>query len=131
MPNGVIRKRLAVGAQAGLFTETLMLAPPGLAYIAWLHGHGASHLGAGGLTSLLILSVGPATAIPLAMFAFAAKSLPLSTMGFLQFLLPTLVFAIAMATGESMTPLRALSFLFIWAGVAVYSLGSLAAARRA
>ena len=126
---GVIRKRLPVGAQAGLLVEALLLAPLGLAYVLWLHGHGAGHFGSGALTTVLILSVGPSTAIPLAMFAYAARGLPLSTMGFLQFILPTLVFGIAMATGESLTPLRALSFVFIWIGVAVFSAGSWAASR--
>jgi chloramphenicol-sensitive protein RarD len=126
---GVIRKRLPVGAQAGLLIEALMLAPLGLAYVVWLHGQGGGHFGAGAWTTVLILSVGPTTAIPLAMFAYAARSLPLSTMGFLQFILPTFVFAIAMATGESMTPLRALSFAFIGAGVAVFSADSWASSR--
>jgi chloramphenicol-sensitive protein RarD len=127
---GVIRKRLPVGAQAGLLVEALLLAPLGLTYIVWLHAHGGGHFGQGAVTTLLILSVGPATAIPLAMFAYAARGLPLSTVGFLQFILPTLVFAIAMATGEALTPLRALSFAFIWAGVAVFLAGSLAASRQ-
>ncbi len=124
---GVIRKRVAAGAQAGLFVECLMLAPLGLAYLLWLSAHGRNHLGAGVSVSLLILATGPATVIPLALFAYAARRLPLSTMGFLQFVMPTALFAIAMATGEAMTPLRAASLVFIWAGVAVYVF---AAARR-
>jgi len=126
---GVIRKRVAASAQAGLFVECLMLAPLGLAYALWLSAHGVVHLGAGVATTLLILAMGPATVIPLSLFAFAARRLPLSTMGFLQFIMPTGVFAIAMATGEAMTPLSALSFAFIWGGVAVFAAGSWRAAR--
>jgi chloramphenicol-sensitive protein RarD len=118
---GVIRKRVAVSAQAGLFIECLMLAPLGLAYLVWPGSQGHNHLGAGLATSLLILATGPATVIPLALFAHAARRLPLSTMGFLQFVMPTGLFVIAMATGEPLTPLRVLSFAFIWGGVAVYS----------
>jgi chloramphenicol-sensitive protein RarD len=127
---GVIRKRVAAGAQAGLFVECLMLAPLGLAYLLWLGAHGHSHLGAGLLVTVLILATGPATVIPLALFAFAARRLPLSTMGFLQFVMPTALFAIAMATGEPLTPLRVLSFAFIWSGVAVYSVSAWRASRR-
>jgi chloramphenicol-sensitive protein RarD len=118
---GVLRKQAPAGAQAGLFIECLLLAPLGLAYLAWIGVHGRGHLGAGVPATLLLLATGPATVIPLALFAHAARKLPLSTMGFLQFVMPTALFGIAMATGEPMTRLRAASFLFIWAGVAVFS----------
>ncbi|MDB5458385.1 MAG: rarD [Caulobacteraceae bacterium] len=128
---GVIRKRVPASAQVGLFVECLMLAPLGLAYLLWLHGRGVAPLGSSPAATLLILATGPATAIPLSLFAFAARRLPLSTMGFLQFIMPTVIFGIAMATGEPLTPLRAVSFGFIWSGVAVFSVGSALAARRA
>lgn len=124
---GVLRKQAPAGAQAGLFVECLMLAPLGLAYLVWIGLHGQGHLGAGAPATLLLLATGPATVIPLALFANAARKLPLSTMGFLQFVMPTALFGIAMATGEPMTRLTAASFLFIWAGVAVFSLGALRA----
>lgn len=121
---GVIRKHVACSAQAGLFIETLMLAPLGLAYLMWLGVQGQNHFGAGLPVTLLILATGPATVIPLALFAYAARRLPLSTMGFLQFVMPTALFGIAMATGEPMTPLIAASFVLIWAGVLVYLLSA-------
>ena len=127
---GVIRKRVAASAQTGLFIECLMLAPLGLAYALWLAAQGKAHFGGGWTVTGLILSVGPATVIPLSLFAHAARRLPLSTMGFLQFIMPTAVFVIAMMTGEPLTPLRAVSFVFIWSGVAVYMAGAWAAARR-
>jgi chloramphenicol-sensitive protein RarD len=128
---GVIRKRIPVSAQAGLFVECMMLAPLGLAYLVWLGVQGHNHLGAGVPVTLLILFTGPATVVPLALFAYAARRLPLSTMGFLQFVMPTALFLIAMATGEALTPLRALSFAFIWGGVAVYSVSAWLARRPA
>ena len=128
---GVIRKRVAASAQAGLFVECLMLAPLGLAYLIWLASKGESHFGAGPAVTLLLLAAGPATVIPLALFAHAARQLPLSTMGFLQFIMPTALFGIAMATGEPMTPLRTLSFAFIWGGVAVFAVSSSLSMRRA
>jgi chloramphenicol-sensitive protein RarD len=121
---GVLRKQAPAGAQAGLFVECLMLAPLGLAYLAWIGVQGRGHLGAGVAATLLLLATGPATVIPLALFAHAARRLPLSTMGFLQFVMPTALFGIAMATGEPMTWLTAASFLFIWAGVGVFTLGA-------
>jgi len=124
---GVLRKQAPAGAQAGLFVECLMLAPLGLAYLAWIGLHGQGHLGAGLPATLLLLATGPATVIPLALFAHAARKLPLSTMGFLQFVMPTALFAIAMATGEPMTWLSAASFLFIWAGVGVFTVGAVRA----
>lgn len=122
---GILRKQAPAGAQAGLFVECLMLAPLGLAYLAWIGMKGHGHLGAGVPATLLLLATGPATVIPLALFAHAARRLPLSTMGFLQFVMPTALFGIAMATGEPMTPLTAASFVFIWTGVAVFSFGAL------
>jgi chloramphenicol-sensitive protein RarD len=123
---GILRKQAPAGAQAGLFVECLMLAPLGLAYLAWIGVQGQGHLGAGVPATLLLLATGPATVIPLALFAHAARRLPLSTMGFLQFVMPTALFGIAMATGEPMTALTAASFVFIWAGVAVFTAGALA-----
>jgi chloramphenicol-sensitive protein RarD len=122
---GVIRKQAPAGAQAGLFIECLMLAPLGLAWLVWIGLQGRGHFGAGVPTTVLLLATGPATVIPLALFAQAARKLPLSTMGFLQFVVPTALFGIAMVTGEPMTPLSAIAFVFIWAGVVVFSLGAL------
>jgi chloramphenicol-sensitive protein RarD len=128
---GVIKKQVKASAQVGLFVECLMLAPVGIVYLVWLHGQGIPPLGTTPAAALLILATGPATVIPLALFAFAMRRLPLSLMGFLQFVMPTIAFVIAMTTGEVLTPLTALSFVFIWSGVAAFSAGSLLAARRA
>ncbi len=128
---GVLRKQVPASAQVGLFVECLMLAPIGIAYLVWAHGQGVQPLGTTPAATLLILATGPATVIPLALFASAMRRLPLSLMGFLQFVMPTIAFIIAMSTGEVLTPLSALAFVFIWAGVAVFSVGSLRAARRA
>ncbi|RYG12176.1 MAG: EamA family transporter RarD, partial [Caulobacteraceae bacterium] len=110
---GVIRKRVAVEALPGLLAECLLLLPIGLAYVVWLHGSGGDHglTGVGGV--LWALSNGPATVLPLALFAWSARRLPLSTIGFIQFLAPTLQFAVGVATGEPLTTLRIVSFAFI------------------
>ncbi len=127
---GVIRKQVDADAQTGLFVECAFLTLPGLAYVLWLEHTGAGHFRDGVGVALLLLLAGPATVVPLALFAWAARRVTLTTLGFLQFIAPTLQFIIGIAFGEAFTPLRALSFAFIWAGVAVFAFGILRASRR-
>lgn len=128
---GVIKKRVPVEAQAGLFIECLILLPFGIAYVVWLQASGLGH----GFSSLegfgWALLNGPATVLPLALFAFAARRMPLSTMGFIQFLAPTLQFCVGLATGEHFTVLRGVSFAFIWLGAGVFAAAALLRARAA
>jgi chloramphenicol-sensitive protein RarD len=126
---GVIRKRVAVEAQTGLFLECLLLAGPGLVWLWWIAGHGQAHFGASPTASLWLIAGGPVTVIPMVLFAWAARRMPLSTMGFLQFIAPTIVFVIGMLQGEAFGWLRGISFGFIWAGAGVYALGALLARR--
>ena len=121
---GLIRKQVAAEAQTGLFVECLVLAPLALGYILWLGQSGAGHFLAGPSPTILLLLAGPVTVVPLMLFAWAARRLPLSTIGFLQFIGPTLQFFIGVEGGESLTLLRAASFGFIWAGVAVFAFGA-------
>ncbi|THD57787.1 EamA family transporter RarD [Phenylobacterium sp.] len=118
---GIVRKRVAVSAQAGLLVECLLLAGPGLAYVLWLQKSGVGHLGANWPASLWLLSCGPFTAVPLVLFAWAARRIPLSSLAFLQFLGPTTGFVVGVSEGEAFTPLRAASFGFIWAGAVVFA----------
>ncbi|WP_035293463.1 EamA family transporter RarD [Brevundimonas bacteroides] len=128
---GIIKKRVPVEAQTGLFIECLMLVPFGVVYVVWLQMTGAGH-GFDNVTNLFwaVLN-GPWTVVPLALFAFAARRMPLSTLGFIQFLAPTLQFCVGVATGEALTPLRIVSFVFIWLGVGVFAVSSLLRARAA
>ena len=121
---GVVRKQIAADAQTGLFVECLLLAIPGLAYALWLPSTGGAHFGLTTTDTLWLLAAGPITAIPLVLFSWAARRIPLSTIGFLQFIGPTIAFAIGVAEGEAFTPLRAASFVFIWGGAAVYAFGA-------
>lgn len=127
---GIIRKRITVDAQAGLFVECLLMAVPGLAYVLWLAWNGHPLFGSSLGGSLLLASAGPATVAPLALFSWTARRLPLSTIAFLQFIGPTMGFIIGLIVGERLTPLGALSFVFIWAGVATFALGAWRASRR-
>jgi chloramphenicol-sensitive protein RarD len=121
---GIVRKRVAAPAQTGLLVECLLLAGPGLVYVLWLQGSGAGHLGASLPATAWLLACGPVTAVPLVLFSWAARRIPLSSLGFLQFIGPTIAFVIGVAQGEAFTPLRAASFVFIWGGAAVFAYGA-------
>ncbi|NBU27073.1 MAG: EamA family transporter RarD [Caulobacteraceae bacterium] len=127
---GVIRKQVRADAQTGLFIECLYLTLPGLIYVLVLQSTGAGHALEGPGVLLLLMAAGPATVVPLALFAWSARRLSLTAMGFLQFIAPTIQFCIGLALGEAFTPLRALSFAFIWAGVAVFAWGAWRASRQ-
>jgi chloramphenicol-sensitive protein RarD len=120
---GVVRKQVAADAQTGFLVETLTVGLAAAAYLGWLHGHGGGHFG-DPVTAAWLVAAGPVTAIPLVLFAWSARRIPLSLMGFLQFLAPTISFFIGVAQGEPFTPARGLSFALIWMGVAVFLLGA-------
>jgi len=121
---GLIRRQVPIDAQAGLLVECLFMAGPGLAAVVWFGWSGQGMFGHALGPSLLMSLVGPVTVAPLALFAWAARRLPFATMGFLQFLSPTVGFAIGVWIGEPLTPLRWLSFVFIWAGAAMFAVGA-------
>ncbi|HEY0647487.1 EamA family transporter RarD [Phenylobacterium sp.] len=120
---GIVRKQVNADAQTGFLVETLAVGLVAVAYLAWLQGQQAGHFGDPTTAVWLILS-GPVTAIPLVLFSWAARRIPLSLMGFLQFFSPTISFFIGVAQGEPFTPVRALSFALIWCGVAVFLYGA-------
>lgn len=119
---GIVRKRVAADAQTGFLVECLVVSLPALAYVLWLAHAGHSHFS--GAAAAWLVAAGPITAIPLVLFAWAARRIPLSAMGFLQFMSPTISFVIGLLEGEAFTPLRALSFVFIWGGAAVFLWGA-------
>jgi chloramphenicol-sensitive protein RarD len=126
---GVIRKRIDASAQAGLLVECLLLFLPGLAYAAWLHAQGGGVFGRGVPSSLLLMLAGPMTVFPLALFSWAARRLPFSTVGFLQFIGPSMGFVTGLESGETLTPLKLVSFVVIWIGAVVFALGAWRAGR--
>jgi chloramphenicol-sensitive protein RarD len=126
---GIVRKRVPADAQTGLFVECSLLGLPGLLYIVWIEQHGAGHMSQSLPTAIWLLAIGPITAIPLALFAWAARRLPLSVLGFLNFLAPTITFILGVIQGEAFTPLRALSFGFIWLGGLLFAVSAWRRAR--
>jgi chloramphenicol-sensitive protein RarD len=127
----VVRKRVAATAQTGLLIECLILGLPGAVYLLWLQAQGQGHLGASPALTAWLLACGPLTAVPLVLFACAARRLPLSAMAFMQFIAPTMTFVMGVAQGEPFTALRAASFAFIWGGAVVFAYGAWARSRAA
>ena len=127
----LIRKQVAVDPRSGLLVECLVLGVPSLLYIGWLQAHGQALFGTRLDITLLLLAGGPATILPLMLFGYAARRLPMTTVGFLQFITPTMLFGIALMAGEPLGPLRAASFGLIWVGVALFLYASWSRAKAA
>ncbi len=129
---GLLRKKSPLGSLTGLTVETLLLAPVAVGFLLWQHHSGAGALGrADALTQGLVLSAGVITAIPLLLFAFGARRIRLSTMGLLQYLAPTVQFALGVwVYHEPFSRERLIGFLFIWAGLALYTADNLWAQRK-
>lgn len=128
---GVIRKQVAIGAMPGLFIEITMLFPFALAWLIFLMAGQSASFGAGdtGLSLLLMLG-GPITVMPLLLFAISAKRLSLTTIGFMQFLAPTLQFFTGLYFGETLTPAHMVCFGLIWAAVACFSYDAVRASKK-
>ena len=119
---GILRKIAPVGAVTGLTVETLLLFPLAAGYLAWSGHAGSLAFGSGsrGRDVLLVLA-GPLTVFPLALFAYAARRLPLSTLGLLQYLSPTLQLLVGVFLyGEPFSSARAVGFGCIWIGLAIF-----------
>jgi chloramphenicol-sensitive protein RarD len=119
---GLFRKQIPVDPLTGLLIETGIGAPVAAAYLLHLARHQSlAFLHRGWLTDGLLLLLGLVTAVPLLMFAAGARRLPLATVGFLQYLAPTMTFVLAVFVfGEPLGAARITTFALIWAGIAVY-----------
>ena len=128
---GVIRKQVAVGAMPGLFVETALLFPFAVAWLLWMmHAGQATFPTAGWSMSALLVLAGPLTVLPLLFFAVGARLLPLSTVGFMQYIAPSLQFIVGVALGEELTVPHLVCFGFIWTAIAVFSLDAVYNQRR-
>jgi chloramphenicol-sensitive protein RarD len=130
---GLIRKVVAVDSLPALATETLLLTPLAAGYLLWLGTRGAGAFGQLGVpTDLLLLGSGIATAVPLAMFAYGARRIPLSTVGLTQYLAPSMQFLLGVFFfGEPFPRARAIGFILIWCALAIYAADGLQRSRRA
>ena len=116
---GLIRKQAAVDTATGLFVETLLLAPMAALWVAHTP---QGFAGWPPVTTATLALGGLATAIPLLLFGLAARRLPLSTLGLMPYVAPTMVLLEAVLLfGEVLGPARLAAFCCIWAGLAVYT----------
>ncbi|MEY3695708.1 MAG: EamA family transporter RarD [Pseudomonadota bacterium] len=124
---GLLRKTAALGALEGLSIETLVLFPAATVFLL-LPDAGSSHAFASDLQlSLLLIAAGPVTAIPLLMFAYGARRIPLSLVGLLQYIGPSLQLLIGVwLFNEAFDGLKLAGFALIWSGLLIYSVDSLA-----
>ena len=129
---GLIRKVVRVEAVPGLATETLLLAPFAAGFLLWAEARGNGSFGHAGATiDLLLVGSGLVTALPLTLFAYGARRIPLSTVGLVQYIGPTLQFLLGVLVFREAFPLtRAVGFAFIWAALAVYAADGVRRLRR-
>jgi chloramphenicol-sensitive protein RarD len=129
---GLLRKKADVGAVEGLTVETFLLAPLALGYVVWLQASGSGHAFSEGPGHLALLaSAGLVTALPLLCFGGAATRVPLTTLGLLQYVAPTLQFLLGITVaGEPMSVSRWIGFAVIWAALAVFSIDSVRSRRQ-
>ncbi len=120
---GLLRKIATLNALKGLTLETLLLCPFALIGFAWLAWQQQSALLAGPLsTQLLLIALGPVTAIPLMFFASAARRIPLSTLGVMQYIGPTIQLMIGLFVfHESFGVDRLVGFVLIWTALVLYA----------
>src|SRR5690606_16168336 len=129
---GLIRKQAPVKALPGLVVETWMLVPIAIAWLLF-NSTAASAQPEFWTTSEAwwLVAAGPVTLVPLVCFNAAARHLPYTTLGFLQYLAPTLVLLQAVLLfGEHLSSSTLVAFMFIWAGLAVYSVDAWLSLRR-
>ena len=120
---GLFRKNLRLHAVAGLAVESAIILPFALLYIAWLHQSGTMMFGNDLETSGLLALGGFVTAFPLLCFAAAVTRLPLTVIGFFQYIAPSISLMIAVFYyGEPFGVSKAVSFGFIWLALVIFSL---------
>lgn len=129
---GLIRKKSPLGPLAGLGVETLLLAPAAIGFLVWCQWQGTGALGRVDVgTHALLLSTGVVTAVPLLLFAYGARRVRFTTLGLLQYIAPTVQFALGVWWyREPFSAERGAAFALIWAGLALYTADNLWSHRR-
>ena len=125
---GLLRKKSGTAAIPGLFFETILLVPIAVAYLVLLEVNAHLVFGrADPLLIVLLISTGIVTAVPLLWFGYAARHLPLTTVGFLQYIAPTGTFFLGVfAYHEPFTRAHLITFSLIWIALAIFSFDILA-----
>ena len=119
---GLIRKIVAVEAVPGLAVETALLTPIAAGYLLWCQHAGIGRFGHTGVSiDALLIGSGLATAVPLALFSYGARLIPLSTVGLIQYVGPSLQLVLGITVfGEPFPAVRAWGFVLIWLALAIY-----------
>ncbi|MBE3549809.1 MAG: RarD protein [Brockia lithotrophica] len=119
---GLIKKVLRADARASIFLETVYLTPVALVYLAWFGPSAAPGTGA---DVFWLMGAGVVTALPLLWFSEAARRIPLTWIGFIQYLAPTLKFFLGVFVfHEPLGPGRLVGFVLVWMAIAVFAWGS-------
>jgi chloramphenicol-sensitive protein RarD len=121
---GLAKKMIKVDSAIGLTLETMMVTPLGVIYIVYLLLQGnSSFFTISPTIDILLIGAGVATATPLLLFAIGAQKIPLSTLGFLQYIAPTISLILGIFVyGEHFSKSHLLAFIFIWSALTIYSL---------
>jgi chloramphenicol-sensitive protein RarD len=118
----LIKKSLNLGALETLSLETLFAFLPNLVFLFIIQGNGSAEFGSTWSISMLLFGAGAATVIPLLLFNGSTTRLPLSTVGLLQYITPTIMFVIGIyVNNEDISTTKVLGFAFIWLALAVLS----------
>lgn len=121
---GLAKKMIKVDSAVGLTLETMVVTPFALAYMVFLFFNGEHALFAGSVTTnLLLVGAGAATALPLLYFAKGAQKIPLSMLGLLQYIAPTITLILGVLVyGEQFTKHHLQAFIFIWSALTIYTI---------
>jgi chloramphenicol-sensitive protein RarD len=112
---GLVKKQLGLGALEGLAIETMIAFIPYCAYLIFIGSKGEGQFGNGAGLTILLISAGAVTAIPLLLFNGSTTRLPYSTIGLMQYITPTIQFSIGVwVNNEAMPTARWVGFIFIW-----------------
>ncbi|ELV8626864.1 EamA family transporter RarD [Vibrio cidicii] len=124
---GLLRKKVSVDAQTGLFIETLVMLPAAAIYLLFIASTPTSNLLDNPVSlNILLVAAGVVTTLPLLCFTGAATRLKLSTLGFFQYIGPSLMFLLAVLIyGEAFTSDKAITFAFIWGALVLFSFDGL------
>lgn len=129
---GLLRKTAPLGSMEGLMLETVLIAPVAIGYLAWFTEYAAADTPHAPLTMVLLVAAsGPVTAMPLLLFGAAARKIPLSVLGVIQYIAPSVQFVLALFYfREPFDPHKAIGYLAIWTGLAVFTAEALWRASR-
>lgn len=119
---GLIKKKAPLPALMGIWLETAVMVLPALAYLAWVESEGRGAMSGGDwTTTALLVCGGLVTITPLTLFALATHRVPLSTIGVLQYVGPTLqLFVGAVVAGEPFDSSKLIGFAFVWCGILIF-----------